>query len=190
MVQDDHKYSWGNGTYTLDAQGAASELGCSINKYCWGMMGMRSNLPPQRFVEKCCTCPEHGGVDSDIHKRSIEGRDDAAVKAIILKHILDANSGRPVGSLSPFKKRVLTPTEDGRGKKHKANTDGDGPSGSFSMLELFAGLCSFALAALLGSWPVQLSTFCEISPPAIAYSEHFFAVKKLWGCSYSACDAL
>ena len=64
------------------------------------------------------------------------------------------------------------------GKKRKDNTDGDGPASSFSMLELFAGLCSFAMAALLGSWPVQLSTFYEISPPAIAYSEHFFKVKN------------
>ena len=98
-----------------------------------------------------------------------------AIKAIVLKHIVDANCGRSVAS---SKKRVLTPTEDGRGKRRKDNTDGDGPASSFSMLELFAGLCSFSLAAPLGSWPVSLSTFYEISPPAIAYSEHFFAVKN------------
>ena len=108
-------------------------------------------------------------MDSAIHKRSLEAREDVAVKAILLKHIMDTNSGRSVASSASSKKRV--PTEDGRGKKRKDNTDGDGPASSFSLLELFAGLCSFALAALLGSWPVQISTFYEISPPAIAYSE-------------------
>ena len=94
------------------------------------------------------------------------------------KHVTSKRTGQSVASGSSPKKRILTPTEDGRGKKRKDNTDGDGPTSSFSLVELFAGLCSFVLAALLGTWPVQLSTLYEISPPAVAYSEHFFAVQN------------
>jgi len=35
VVQTNSSYAWGDGNYTLDAQGAAAELLCSINKYCW-----------------------------------------------------------------------------------------------------------------------------------------------------------
>ena len=172
VVQSDSSYSWGDGNYTLDAKTASTELGCSDNKYCWGMLGIRGQLSAQRYLEKCCTCAEHGGLDSAIHKRTMEAREDVAIMAIVAKHITDNRHGTPY---SP-RKRVLTPVEAGRGKKQRANTDGDGPTTSFSLCELFAGLCSFALAALIGAWPIQLDTFYEISPAAVGYSQRFFRV--------------
>ena len=175
VVQTGSDYSWADGSFTLDSKGASTALGCSQNKFCWGILGIKGTLSPRRFVDKCCTTPEHGGPDSEVHKRTLEAREDVATKAIVNKHIT-VQSGNSVASGSAPTKRQLTPTEDGRGKKHKANTDGDGPTGSFSLVELFAGLCSFALAARLGSLPMQLSTFYEISSPAVAYSEHFFSV--------------
>ena len=153
VVQTGSEYSWADGSFTLDSKGASTELGCSQNKFCWGILGIKGTLSSQQFVDKCCTTPEHGGPDSEIHKRTFEAREDVATKAIVNKHIT-VQSGNSVASGSVPTKRQLTPTEDGRGKKHKANTDGDGPTGSFSLVELFAGLCSFALAARLGSLPV------------------------------------
>ena len=113
VVQSGSSYSWGDGNYTLDAKGTSTELGCSENKYCWGMLGIRGQLSPQRYLEKCCTCAEHGGLDSAIHKRTLEARNDVAIMEIVAKHILDNRHGLPY---SP-KKRVLTPVEAGRGKK-------------------------------------------------------------------------
>ena len=129
-------------------------------------------------MEKCCTSKDdHGGCGSVIYKCTMEAREDVAIIAIIKKHVFNTITGQSVASNpSPVKKRVMTPTKDGRGKKRRDNSDGDGPTISFSLVELFAGLCSFALAALIGAWPVQLSTFYEISPSAVAYSEHFFGV--------------
>ena len=151
VVQADSTYTWADGNYSLDAKGASTELGCSQNKYCWGILGIKGTLSPHRFVEKCCTTPEHGDSELAIHKRTLEAREDVAIKAIVEKHVKSARTGKSVASGSSPLKRTLTPTEDGRGKKRKDNTDGDGPASSFSLVELFAGLCSFALAALLGT---------------------------------------
>ena len=171
------KWSWGEGTFTLDAQAAAADLGCATDHYCWAILAMKKDLSPRRFVEKCCPIVSHGGVQVDIHKRSLEAREDIAVKAIVTKHIYDNKKGQSVSSGSP-KKRPLTPEERGAGKKRRDNKDGDGPSHQYTMVELFAGLCSFALAAMVTNLPVQLSAFYEVSPSAVAYSEHFFKVKS------------
>ena len=72
VVQADSAYTWADGNYSLDAKGASTELGCSQNKYCWGILGIRGSLSPHRFVEKCCTTPEHGDSDLAIHKRTLE----------------------------------------------------------------------------------------------------------------------
>ena len=173
----DDKWSWGEGTFTLDVPAAAADLGCSTDHYCWAMVAMKKDLSPQRFVEKCCPVHSHGDAHTEIHKRSLEAREDVAVKAIVTKHIYDNKKGASVSSGSP-KKRPLRPEERGAGKKRRDNTDKDGPSQRYTMSELFAGLCSFALAALVGNFPVQLLSFYEISPSAVPYSEHFFGVKS------------
>ena len=100
-----------------------------------------------------------------------------AIKAIVTKHIYDNKKGASVSSGSP-KKRPLDPVERGAGKKRRDNTDKDGPSPTCTMVELFAGLCPFALAAMVADLHVQLSSFYEISPSAVAYSEHFFGIKS------------
>ena len=174
---DADKWSWGEGSFTLDATAAAADLACDKDHYCWAIVGMKKDLTPQRFVEKCCPVASHGGVQSEIHKRSIEAREDVAIKTIVTKHIYDNKRGASVTSPSSPKKRPFRPEERGGGKKHRGNTDKDGPSQRYTMVEFFAGLCSFALAAMVGELPVQLSSFYEISPAAVGFSEHFFGIK-------------
>ena len=83
--------------------------------------------------------------------------------------------------LSPVQqKRPLSPVERGAGKKRRDNTDKDDPSEKYTMVELFAGLCSFALAAIVADLPVQLASFYEISPSATSCSEHFVGIKSSW----------
>ena len=40
VVQSDSAYTWADGNYSLDAKSASTELGCSQNKYCWGILGI------------------------------------------------------------------------------------------------------------------------------------------------------
>ena len=125
---DADKWSWGEGTFTLDATAAAADLACDKNHYCGAIVGMKKDLTPQRFVGKCCPVASHGGVQSEIHKRSIEAREDVTIKTIVTKHIYDNKKGASVTSPSSLKKRPLRPEERGGGKKHRDNTDKDGPS--------------------------------------------------------------
>ena len=65
--------------------------------------------------------------DSAIHKRSLEAREDVAIKAIVTKHVYNNKKGASVSSGSP-NKRPLLPVERGAGKKRRDATDKDGPT--------------------------------------------------------------
>ena len=90
----DDNWTWGKGTFTLHAKDAAADLGCSIDHYCWAIVGMKNTLAPSllTFVQKCCPCPSRGGEESVIHKRSLEAREDVAVTAIVCKHAYNNNT--------------------------------------------------------------------------------------------------
>ena len=123
----DDNWSWGKGTFTLHAKAAAADLECSVDHYCWAIVGMKNNLKPSLFVQKCCPCPSHGGEESVIHKRSLEAREDVAVTAIACKHVYNNNTGESVSTCSTPTRRPLLSDDRGdrgdRGKKRRNNTN-------------------------------------------------------------------